>query len=185
MNGTGITDIKGNRRNPNVSLDRFWYALYTKPRHEFKAASYLSQLEIENYLPTIEVMKQWSDRKKKIVEPLFKSYIFIFGNEKERLQALQNDAVISTVSFQGRPAKIPECQILNLKRLLEEKHEIFVSDLIEVGAKVKISEGPFSGVEGIVVQRDGKGQMLGVSVDLLRRSVLVRLPKESIIKTIE
>jgi len=58
-----------------------WYALYTKPRHELKAKSQLSSVSIEYYLPTITVTKQWSDRKKKIEEPVFKGYIFIKVNE--------------------------------------------------------------------------------------------------------
>ena len=57
-----------------------WFALYTRPRHEFKALEQIKELEVETYLPTITVIKQWSDRKKKITEPLFRSYIFIFAN---------------------------------------------------------------------------------------------------------
>lgn len=168
--------------NPIVSKKKFWFALYTKPKHEFKAVQYLDSAEIENYLPTITTIKQWSDRKKKITEPLFKGYIFVFCNEKERYESLQNYAILSTVSFEGKPAKIPNWQIENLKILLAEEKEIFVSDKIKMGTKVKISEGPFKGVTGIVTQSDEHGKMLGVTIDLLRRSVLVKLPKESIIK---
>lgn len=168
--------------NPKVSPDRFWFALYTKPRHEFKAMQYLNSIKIENYLPTITTLRQWSDRKKKITEPLLKGYVFVYCNEKERYESLQNDAILSTVSFQGKPAHIPKWQIENLKKLLAEQKEVFVSEIIKVGTKVKISEGPFSGVEGMVTQSEEHGKMLGVTIDLLRRTVLVRLPKESIIK---
>ena len=168
--------------NPNVSPNRFWFALYTKPRHEFKAVQYLESIEIENYLPTITTLKQWSDRKKKITEPLFKGYIFVYCNEKERFESLQNESILSTVAFEGKPARIPEWQIENLKKVLAEKKEIFVTDIIKVGTEVKIIEGPFNGVTGIVTQSDENCKMLGVTIDLLRRTVLVRLPKDSIIK---
>ncbi len=167
------------------SPNRNWYALYTKPKHEFKAKSQLHSVSIEYYLPTIFVTKQWSDRKKKIEEPVFKGYIFINANEKERLIALQQSAVIQTICFNGKPSVIPGWEIDNLKKMLSAKPEIFISDKIETGAKVKIVNGPFNGVIGVVTEYKKGENYLAVSVDLLQRSVLVRLPKESIIKIIK
>ena len=172
-------------RNPKISPNSAWFALYTKPKHEFQAGIYLDSIELEYYLPTITTLKKWSDRKKKVTEPLFKGYIFVHCNEIERYEALQHDSIISTVSFSGKPARIPDWQIDNLKKMLDEKREVFVGDMFYEGTKVKIVDGPFSGVEGIVVQSDEKGKMFGITIDLLRRSVLVRLPKESIIKEID
>ena len=65
-----------NTKFMNSKPPKYWYVLYTKPRHEFKAEAQINSLNIESYLPTNTVIKQWSDRKKKITEPLFKSYIF-------------------------------------------------------------------------------------------------------------
>lgn len=175
-----------NSLNPKLSKNKFWFALYTKPRHEFKALEYLRNIEeVEPYLPTITTLKQWSDRKKKITEPLFKSYIFVYCNEIDRFKTLQDPSVVTTVTFEGKPARIPAWQIENLKRFLEEKREIFVQDIIKVGTKVKITDGPFSGVTGLVCQSDDKGEMLGITIDLLRRSVLVKLPADSIVKEID
>ena len=56
MNGTDIM---------NDPSEKHWFALYTKPRHEFKAELQLKNISIDNYLPTYIVTKQWSDRKKK------------------------------------------------------------------------------------------------------------------------
>ena len=81
-----------------------WFALYTKPRHEFKALEQLKEIEIETYLPTITVTKQWSDRKKKVIEPLFKSYIFIYSDESKRNNALTREAIIITIYFNGKPS---------------------------------------------------------------------------------
>jgi transcription antitermination factor NusG len=71
----------------NPTPQKYWFVLYTKPRHEFKAEEQIKSLNIEVYLPTTTVVKQWSDRKKKVTEPLFKSYIFIYADEKERLNS--------------------------------------------------------------------------------------------------
>ena len=67
------------------SKDKYWFALYTKPRNEFKAEQQLTAAEIINYLPTLTLVKKWSDRKNKVTEPLLRGYIFIYANEEERL----------------------------------------------------------------------------------------------------
>lgn len=160
---------------------KHWYAFYTKPRHEFKAQAQFQKASITNYLPVIEVIKQWKDRKKKIIEPLFKSYIFVYANEKERLIALQQSAIVRTVCFNGKPSIIPDYQIENLKIMLSENPEVFVINQIECGATVKIIDGPFKGIIG-KVKTVCNEKWLSVSVDLLNRSVLVRLPVESVLK---
>lgn len=172
-------------QNPVISSEKFWYALYTKPRHEFQAGIYLDSVDIEYYLPTITTVRKWSDRKKKVTEPLIRGYIFVYCNEKERYEALQHDSILNTVCFEGKPARIPDWQIENLKRLLSENREVFIRDMIPLGTKVKIVEGPFAGVIGQVCQSDEDGKLLGITIDLLRRSVLVRLPKESVVKELK
>jgi len=64
-----------------------WFALYTKPKAEFKAKQELSDMKIENYLPYQTVIKQWSDRKKQIKELLFTSYIFIDLPHKKKTES--------------------------------------------------------------------------------------------------
>lgn len=163
-------------------IDKNWYALYTKPRSEYKALSDLREKDIETYLPEITTVKQWSDRKKKVTEPLFRGYIFIFADEKERYSSLQSSSIVKTICFAGKPAIIPEEQIENLRRFLENKPKAFVADLIEVGNKVKIMSGPFAGVEGTVFKNENQENMLCVSIDLLKRSVVVKLPVSSVVK---
>ena len=163
----------------NQPLQKNWFALYTKPQHEFKAKGELEQLSIQNYLPIVTKIKQWSDRKKKIDEPLLKGYIFIYADEKERLNSLENRCVIKCVSDHGRPAKIPEWQITNLKNMLSHKGEFMVLERLVKGLKVEIVEGPFKGVQGVVQQAATHNQ-LAVSIDLLNRSVVVYLPQESV-----
>ena len=161
-----------------------WYALYTKPRHEFKAAAQLEDIEIEHYLPTITRLKQWSDRKKKVTEPLFRGYIFINTDEKGRLEALQLDTIVRTVSFQGKPAIVPAWQIENVQKLLEKDPEVFVTDKIKEGTKVKVVSGPFNGVKGVVsaVQNE---RTLSIIIETLHRSIVVTLPANSVTEKVE
>jgi len=168
----------------NDSTTQHWFALYTKPRQEFKAAIQLESVSIEHYLPTLTVKKKWSDRKKTVTEPLFRGYIFIHTNEKERRLAISQSTIVRTVSFNGKPSIIPEWQIDNLKKLLSETPEVFVSDKIEIGTTVKIVDGPFKDVIGVVTGSQEE-KWFAVSVELLKCSVMVKLPKESVIKSVE
>jgi transcription antitermination factor NusG len=168
-----------------TSSIKHWFALYTKPRNEFKAEQQIQSISVEAYLPTLSVVKKWSDRKKKIEEPLFRGYVFIHADENERLLSVQQSSVVRTVCFNGKPSIIPDFQIENLKRLLAEKPEVFVSDKIEIGTKVKIASDPFRDVVGVVTEYKDNEKYLAVSINLLKRSVLVRLPKECAIKIID
>lgn len=167
----------------NIVL-KHWFALYTKPRREFKAALQLESILIERYLPTLTKVKRWSDRKKKVTEPLFRGYIFIHADERERYSALTQEAIVRCISFNGKPSTIPDWQIESLKKMLLDNPEVFVSNKIEIGCKVRIIDGPFKDVIGIVKGAQEE-KWLAVSVDLLRCTVLVKLPKESVIKFLE
>ncbi|MBL1213865.1 MAG: UpxY family transcription antiterminator [Ignavibacteriae bacterium] len=159
---------------------KYWFVLYTKPRHEFKAEAQIKSINVETYLPTTTVIKQWSDRKKKVTEPLFKSYIFIYADEKERLNSLEQNGVVATVCFKGKPAHVPEIQIENLRKLLAGKSEVEVTDKIEINTRVRVDDGPFAGIEGVVFENENNDKMLGITIDLLNRTVAVKLPKTEV-----
>ena len=161
-----------------------WFALYTKPRHEFKALEQLKEIEIETYLPTITVTKQWSDRKKKITEALFKSYIFIYSNEMERNSALTREAVIKTIYFNGKPAVIPDREMESIKKMLESPEKIHVFNGIAKGVIVKIDSGPFEGIEGIVNAISDDENTLSVSIKLLNRTISVSIPGDTKVERI-
>ena len=168
--------------NPDFSYNKRWYALYTKPKHEFKAETQLKANGIEYFLPSVTRIKQWSDRKKKIKEPLFSGYIFVYGNEKDRLLALEQYAVVRSIFFEGKPAVVPDWQIENLKKMLEKGDDVTVVNQLTVGTHVKIVSGPFKDIEGIVYESVNQEKMLAITIDLLRRSVVVKIPRDSILE---
>lgn len=163
---------------------KYWYAFYTKPRAEFKAEIEIDEVGIEIFLPSITVVKQWADRKKKVVEPLFKSYIFAYVNEKERFQVLNSKSIVSCVNFSGKPARIPDVVIEDLKTVLHTKEKLLVSNRLEIGTRVKIIDGSFAGVTGVVFKNELDENLFAITIELLNRSVVVRLPQESVIKEI-
>ena len=168
----------------NNNNHKCWFALYTKPRSEFKAREQLALLEVEHYLPTFTRLKQWSDRKKKITEPLIRGYIFIHANEQQRLASVEQPSVVRCLFDGGHPASIPDWQIDSIRKMLSQDTEIIVYNGIVPGTKVKIKNGPFEGVVGIVTD-DEKGKTISISIDLLNRSVITRIPRGSELELIK
>ena len=165
-------------------LLRCWYALVVKSRCEFKAEEELHSINVETYLPTTVSIRKWSDRKKEIKLPLIKGYIFICATETERLYSLEQNSVVKCLFDGGRAAVIPDWQIENLKRVLEYNPKVTVESGLMKGDLVKIIEGPFKDVVG-VLNSDENERSIRVSIDLINRSVIVNLPPESIIKAVE
>lgn len=175
---------KAKRLNDISNGNKAWFALYTKSRSEFKAAEQIHSAGVEYYLPVITKIRQWSDRKKKISEPLIRGYIFIFANEKERLLSLEQYSVVRCVTERGKAARIPGWQIDNLKKMLNTQSDVLVKEGLVPGVKIRIKEGPFEGVIGTLQEIDNQ-KTLAVSIDLLNRSVITYLSKESIIEIIK
>lgn len=165
-------------------LLRCWYALVVKSRCEFKAEEELHSINVETYLPTTVSIRKWSDRKKEIKLPLIKGYIFICATETERLYSLEQNSVVKCLFDGGRAAVIPDWQIENLKRVLEYNPKVTVESGLMKGDLVKIIEGPFKDVVG-VLNSDENERSIRVSIDLINRSVIVNLPPESIVKAVE
>jgi transcription antitermination factor NusG len=163
--------------------ENHWFALCTKPRCEFKAKKQLDYLETRNYLPIKERFSKWSDRTKKIVEPIIRGYIFIYGDERARLLALEQTSVVKCICQGGRAACIPDWQIENLKKIEKNSVNIKVLNGLVCGKKVEVIDGPLKGVIG-TIEKVGCQHSLVISIDLLNRSIIVHLSDANLVKSI-
>ncbi|MBN1159071.1 MAG: UpxY family transcription antiterminator [Bacteroidales bacterium] len=144
-----------------------WYAAYTKSRNEKKVARELGKQGIEYYLPLYKTIRQWSDRKKKVEEPLIRSYIFVRIIQKEYLPVLQTNGVVNIVRFEGKPVPIPDWEIENLKIALGAEVPLTQeSRVFTEGEEVSISHGPLQGLRGTIIRIQGR-QKLVISISAL------------------
>ena len=128
-----------------------WYVLYTKPRHEIKALERLAQNGFEVYCPMKTTLKQWSDRKKKVSEPLLPSYIFIKTTEKNRATPLTDPSVLNYIFWLGKPATVRESEIDTLKGIInKEKAQEFEIIKLKTGVKIEIKKGPIKSKNAII-----------------------------------
>jgi len=146
----------------------YWYVIYTKPRWEKKISSKLSEKNIENYCPLNKTKKQWSDRKKIVLEPLFKGYIFIKVDDAQKWDIKQVDGIINYVYWLGKPARIREEEINIIKKFLQEFDQIEIEENnASKGKSVVIKQGIFMNYKGIVLEVfDNKAKVLIESMDI-------------------
>ncbi len=143
--------------------EKKWYVIYTRPRWEKKVASLLQAKAIEHYCPLNRVMKQWSDRKKIVFEPLFKGYIFVKVRDSVKWDIKGIEGVINFVYWLGKPAQVKEEEINTIKKFLQEfdSVEIKNKDLI-ISTKVLVKQGVLMNFRGIVVQLKGNKAIVNI-----------------------
>jgi len=139
-----------------------WFVIQTKPRNEKKVLEQISQKKIEVFLPLIQTIRIWSDRKKKIFVPLFPGYIFVLGNETERRRAIsQTYGAIKYVMYQKRPAIVSSKEIENIKLSLQAPEKIKIEDKqIIQGDLVEITSGLFKGLTGYILEIRGNYKII-------------------------
>lgn len=138
----------------------YWTAFYTKPRNEKKAADRLSEQGYEVYCPTRSVVRQWSDRKKKVREPLFTSYLFAKVNEPIRMEILNDTSIVSSVFWLKKPVIIRELEIQGIKRFLDEYSDKESIKSFSLGTSATINAGPLKGELGEVIKIKGNKVVL-------------------------
>lgn len=154
-----------------------WYALYVHSRAEKKVHERLLKMGYESYLPLVVRMKKWSDRMKKVEEPLFKSYLFVRADERWYFKVTEIPGVTRFVSFNKQFVVVPENQIIAIKKYcndyVEDESELNNIELHE-GQLVRITSGPMTGLTGrlapinnkrrLVVYIESVGQYLPINI---------------------
>lgn len=129
-----------------------WYPVYTNPRAEKKAFAALLDKGIISYLPLQRQLKQWSDRKKWVEEPLIKSYIFVKIAEHQQAEVLMTKGITRFIYFSNQIASMPEKQIDDLKLLMASPYTLEITaENLEAGEKIIIKAGPLKGLHGEVI----------------------------------
>jgi transcription antitermination factor NusG len=129
-----------------------WFAVYTRPRSEKKVTEHLTRKKIDNYCPVNKVIKQWSDRKKVIYEPLFSSYVFVRVSEFGITSLKQIPGIINVVYWLGKPAVIRDSEIEVIKRFLCEHINIKLEKkAMAINDQIEVLGGPLMELEGKVL----------------------------------
>jgi transcription antitermination factor NusG len=117
----------------------------------------LERKGIESYCPLNKVQRQWSDRKKIVMEPLFQSYVFVNVAAGEHLGVRETSGVLNFVYWLQKPAVIRAEEIEMIKRFLNEYHHVQVErSQVSVHDRVRVIGGPLMMREGNVLEVKNK-----------------------------
>jgi transcription antitermination factor NusG len=151
-----------------------WYAAYTKANHEKKVSEQLRARMVDHYLPVYSSVRRWQDRRVNLEMPLFPGYVFVRTSLRDRLDVLQVPGVAWLVSFDGRPAALPDDEIARLRAALSGTRRAAPHPYLAVGRRVSLQSGPMKGFNGILIRRKS-GTRIVVSVELIQKSVAVEV----------
>jgi len=154
-----------------------WYAIYVKSRNEKKVFQSLISSDINVYLPLVKSLKRWSDRKKWIEEPLFRSYLFVCISKREYFKVLYVDGVVKFITFEGKPVPIPPVQIEAIKQFINRDEELLgVIQNFEVGDEVEVFRGAMTGLRGKLISIKNK-QKVRIEIEAIAQSIYLSIPK--------
>lgn len=141
-----------------------WYVVYTRPRWEKKVSKTLTERGVVNYCPLNKVRRQWSDRTKVILEPLFKGYVFVQINESEKWDIKSVDGILNYVYWLGKPARVKEEEIDTIRKFLMEFEDVQVTEFdLGPSQEVIIRQGVLMNYKGVIL--DVKGNRARVRID--------------------
>src|SRR6267378_4315229 len=168
----GKLDYAGAVAQPARWAEQHWYAAYTRAQHEKRVAAELGMREVEHFLPLYSSVRRWKDRRVTLDLPLFPGYVFARLALCDRLRVLQIPSVVRLVGFNGQPTALPDTEMEIMRSGLSQSLRAEPHPFLTVGRRVRITGGPFAGLEGILKRKKGNLRVV-VSLELIQRSVAV------------
>lgn len=128
-----------------------WFVLKTKPKNEIKVANALNSIGIKAFCPVINLIKQYSDRKKKIQKPALPSYVLVNISDKKRPDVFAIPGIVKYLFWLGKPAVVKNEEIDLLKKELDNLYTITDNINLKKGNNHILHSGPFKGLNGKIV----------------------------------
>ena len=157
-------------------VNKSWFVAYTYPRAEKKVHARIKEHGIESYLPLRKVKRKWNDRTKSIEVPLFSSYLFVSTQEKNLLKLEEIAGLSRFISFRNKYAVVLDEEIEKIKRLTAGDRIMDVeAGELKSGRRVQVKEGALKGLEGVLLEANGK-ERFAVEIETLDRVIIVNIP---------
>lgn len=154
-----------------------WLIFYTKARSEKVCEKQIHSMGIRVFLPKCVEVRQWKDRKKKIILPLFPNYIFACVNEYERIEVLETRGIVSNLVHNGQMVVMSRNEIEQIELMQKQPASLQAvkTSLPGPGAVIRIKNGPMQGLQGEIMEQYGNTHLL-VRIDSIHQAVKVKLP---------
>lgn len=158
-----------------------WYAVYTYPKAEKKVYEKICQMNVEAFLPLHKVVRQWSDRRKKMEVPLFPNYVFVKTTLNLQFELCRIKELVRFITFEKKPLCIPEDVISSIRKISLGDVEVVDQPLdYKLGQLVEVVHGQFVGVCGYLINIKGNSRLV-ICVEALQSFVSVEISANCVI----
>jgi transcriptional antiterminator RfaH len=156
-----------------------WYCARTKPKHEHIAAANLrKKLDLDFFLPRLQIERATQRGVVRIIEPLFPCYIFIRCVIEEKMNEIKHtNGISSLVHFGGRIPRVPDSIIEELQECFEAEEPMTVENRLSPGDEVTVAGGAFSGMSAYVLRTMPARKRIQILLDILGRPTPVEVDR--------
>ena len=155
--------LPANVTGRSVARSKRWLVAIVRICHEKKTSERLTKMGIENFLPIQQEIHQWSDRRKVVERVLLPMMLFVHVDPQEQKEVLTLSAISRYMVLRGEstPAVIPDEQMLRFKFMLDYSDETISMSAspLAPGEKIRVIKGPLTGLEGELVNINGKSKV--------------------------
>lgn len=164
------TDTCGGAPEGSGQRGAAWYAVRVRPNFEAAVAPALQGKGYEVFPPTYTTRKKRRGRTVRLTLPLFPGYVFCRFSFERRLPVLMSPGVVHVVSAGKRPLDVSDHEIRSIMRMTEGTAPVRPWPFVQAGGIVRIAGGPLAGIEGVLMEPNGRPR-IALSITLLQRSV--------------
>lgn len=154
-----------------------WYAIHSRSRHEDVVLKGLEKRLIEAFVPKMQIMSRRKDRRKRILAPILRGYVFVHSDlsPNQYWDILKTYGVVRIIGIQGKPVPVKDDEMLSLKKLHGTDRTVRNQAYIKEGDRIMIMEGPLKGLTGFYLRHKGKTDKVVISIELLQRSLALEV----------
>ena len=165
-----------------------WFAFQTRPRAEKRVHALLRSTSFESYLPIVERISQWSDRKKRVELPLFPGYVFCQVEREQIGDVVRTTGIVDVVRIGGQATPVRDEELDSVRALMEGANrtgtEVHPAHFLKPGEAVRVVSGPFEGLEGTLTEERGSLRVV-VNIRTLRQAVGVQMDRRHLVSAKE
>lgn len=160
-----------------------WYAVWTRSHCERLVAQQLSAKGFAPFLPEVPTRSARVGASRFVPVPMFPGYLFVRDamSKSHYIDILKVRGIVRVLEDGWtRLTPVPDSDIDAIQRLMESGVPMFPHPHLRHGDRVRVVNGPLSGVEGLFVEdRNQKGRLV-LSIDLLGRSVAAEVNADDV-----
>lgn len=167
--------------NEGVGLKPYWHVIYVRQKYERAVSSRLDELGVENLLPLTKTLRLYKSQKRKVVVPMFPGYVFLNVRPGKRHHITNLNGVYNFVKVGREFQRVQDWEIENIRILtsnMDNYRDLRSEEYIRRGSLVEVTEGPLSGMKGLVTGNNGSRIL--VSIDSIRTAISISVPQEQV-----